>query len=284
MKTAIGALVLAVAAGIWADSARAAEPLSSGGVFAKPNLVAWCIVPFDSAKRGPRERSDMLQRLGIRKFAYDWRNEHVPMFEEEIVQIKQHGVEYFAFWGSHKDIYPLLVKHQVKPQFWMMIPNTGDVDAAAKALAPQVQKTRDLGCKLALYNHGGWAGEPDTLVAVVQKLREAGDADHVGIVYNFHHAHEHIGDFAQVFPKMKPYLFCLNLNGMNDGAKPKILAVGSGRYEREMMECVKRSGYAGPIGILCHLNVDAEVALTNNLEGMKKVLKQMGDEAALKTY
>ena len=31
---------------------------------------------------------------------------------------------------------------------------------------------------------------------------------------------------------MQPYLLCLNLNGMNDNAQPKILPVGSGQHDR----------------------------------------------------
>src|SRR4051812_50030863 len=42
-------------------------------IFARDNLVAWCIVPFDAKKRGPEERAAMLERLGIKHFAYDWR-------------------------------------------------------------------------------------------------------------------------------------------------------------------------------------------------------------------
>ena len=31
-------------------------------LFARKNLIAWCIVPFDSKKRGPEERAAMLER------------------------------------------------------------------------------------------------------------------------------------------------------------------------------------------------------------------------------
>ena len=46
---------------------------SEGGeaLFAKDNLVAWCIVPFDAAGRGPEARAQMLSRLGVTKVAYD---------------------------------------------------------------------------------------------------------------------------------------------------------------------------------------------------------------------
>lgn len=290
MKTTVSLLLVGAMAGACV-SARAAESLPEGGVFAKPNLVAWCIVPFDTKQRSPQQRAEMLQRLGIRKLAYDWRGEHVPTFEDEIVQCRKHGIEYFAFWGSHPNIFPLLAKHQLKPQFWSTVPSPADgsqeekVAAAAKQLRPMAEKTRQIGCKLALYNHGGWGGEPRNMVAVVERLRAEGQNDHVGIVYNLHHGHDHIADFAEVLAVMKPYLLCFNLNGMNDGAKPKILPVGSGQHDRKMIEAIKSSGYAGPIGILCHLSdMDAEVALKQNLDGLKKVLQEIRDEAALKTY
>ena len=44
----------------------------------RDNLIAWCIVPFDSKKRGPEDRAAMLQKLGFKHFAYDWRGEHIP--------------------------------------------------------------------------------------------------------------------------------------------------------------------------------------------------------------
>src|SRR5690242_2920825 len=57
----------------------AAEPCKA--LFARDNLVAWCIVPFDSRQRSPEDRADLLKRLGFRRFAYDWRAEHLPTFE-----------------------------------------------------------------------------------------------------------------------------------------------------------------------------------------------------------
>src|SRR5215813_1508042 len=59
----------------------AGEPTNR--LFARDNLVAWCIVPFDSKKRGPEERAVMLKRLGFTRFAYDWRAEHVASFDAE---------------------------------------------------------------------------------------------------------------------------------------------------------------------------------------------------------
>ena len=78
---------------------------------------------------------------------------------------------------------------------------------------------------VGLYNHGGWQGEPESMVAMVEWLREHARADHAGIVYNFHHGHEHLARFPEAFRRMVPYLICVNLNGMQPGG-PKIVPLG----------------------------------------------------------
>lgn len=272
-------------------AARADGHAKPTSVFDKSNLVAWCIVPFDASKRGPEARAEMLDRLGIKAVAYDWRQEHVPTFEEEILAYKRHDLDYFAFWSWHPAMAPLIEKYGIHPQIWATVPSPkaesqqAAVEAAAKALLPLVEQTRKLGCRFGLYNHGGWGGEPENLVAVCKWLRENADANHVGIVYNFHHGHEHIQDFAECLAAMKPYLLCLNLNGMNDGARPKIVRLGKGQHEKAMMQTILESGYKGPIGILGHTSgEDIEVVLRENLEGMKQLVKELGDTTAFKTY
>ena len=268
------------------------ETKESASVFAEDNLVAWCIVPFDASKRSPEARAEMLQRLGIEKVAYDWRQEHVPTFEEEILAYKRHGLDYFAFWSWHPAMVPLIEKYGIRPQIWMTAPSPkaetekAMVEAAGKALLPLVEQAGKMGCRFGLYNHGGWGGEPKNLVAICQWLHQNAKADHVGIVYNFHHGHEHIQDFAQCLAAMmKPYLLCLNLNGMNDGANPKIVRLGKGQHEKAMMRTILESGYRGPIGILGHTSgEDIEVVLRENLEGMQRLLQELGDTAALRTY
>ena len=257
-----------------------AFPAVSADNFAKDRLVAWCIVPFDAKKRGPAQRAQMLKRLGLKRVAYDWRAQHVKEFEEEILQYKKHGLEFFAFWSAHEEAFRLFEKYKLHPQIWRTLSSPKNdtqearVEAAAKAMLPLVERTKKLGCKLGLYNHGGWGGEPANLVAVCEYLREYHAAKHVGIVYNLHHGHGHIVDWEKSLRQMKPYLFCLNLNGMNDGAKPKILSVGKGQHEAAMIATIRKANYTGPIGILDHRNdTDTEVALKENLEGLKKILK-----------
>ena len=245
-------------------------------VFAKDNLVAWCIVPFDAKKRGPAERADMAKRLGFTKIAYDWRGEHVPTFEQEILEYKKRDIEFFAFWSWHDSFEPLIKKHGIKPQIWKTLGSPkgetqeAKVDAAAKSMLPLVKKCERLGLKLGLYNHGGWGGEPTNLVAVCIALGKQGYKN-IGIVYNFHHGHDHMNDFSESIAIMKPFLLCLNLNGMSAKSQ-KILPIGKGQNEASMMKTILKVGYEGPIGILGHVaSRDVEIVLKENLKGLREL-------------
>lgn len=284
----IRCLVLAV---VWLALTPAltavAEGPDSKKIFQRDRLVAWCIVPFDALKRTPLQRAEMVDKLGMARVAYDWRAEHVPTFEAEIQEYKKHGIEFFAFWSWHDALEPLIAKHGIRPQIWLMLPGVGNkpdsekVQAAAEALRPMVEKTAKLGLRLGLYNHGGWGGEPENLAAVCKYLREHQDAEHVGIVYNFHHGHEHIVRFPEAFAAVKPYLLCLNLNGMADlsslvGNQNKILPIGKGVHEHDMIKEVLRQGYQGPIGILDHRSeLDAELSLKQNLDGLDVLVNEL---------
>lgn len=266
--------------------AGTADNDASRGIFAKNQVVAWCIVPFDAKKRGPAARAEMLGRLGLKRVAYDWRDQHVPTFEEEILQYRKHGLEYFAFWSWHDAMEPLIRRYKIHPQIWNTAPSPPAgtqeemIAAAAAQVLPLVEKAGSLNCKFGLYNHGGWGGEPRNLVAVCEFLRTQHKADHVGIVYNFHHGHEHMDDFPEALAAMKPYLLCLNINGMADAetvrsGKDKIVPIGSGKHEAAMLRTILDSGYEGPIGILDHRSeLDTELSLQQNLDGLQNLLNK----------
>jgi sugar phosphate isomerase/epimerase len=262
-----------------------------GGVFARDNLVAWCIVPFDAKHRGPKDRADMLVRLGIRRIAYDWRDPHIPEWDEELDQYKSHGIELVGFWAPdrHKQILDLLKRHGLKTQLWMMVPDpkegTADqrVAAAVASVAPVAKLAKEYGCTVGLYNHGGWVGEPENQLAIIHQLEQDG-IENVGIVYNLHHGHEHLSRFNVLMPLMKSRLMCLTINGMKQGG-PMILPVGQGDDDLALLRIIRDSGYTGPISILNHREeVDAEQGLRENIEGLKKLLAAMHDDAALSTY
>ncbi|MCB1061353.1 MAG: TIM barrel protein, partial [Verrucomicrobiae bacterium] len=249
-------------------------------------VAAWCIVPFDAKKRGPAERAAMLKELGIRRCAYDWRQEHVPSFEDEILEYQKNGIEFFAFWGQEDSAFELFQKYDLHPQIWQTAPaGAGATEAekiaeAAAKLEPLAQKAAAIGSQLGLYNHGGWGGEPENLVAVCRQLRAMGN-ENVGIVYNFHHGHGHIEDWAAAFAAMKPYLLCLNLNGMVKNGEEqgkKIVPLAQGDEELAMLKVVVESGYDGPIGILDHRpETDSAETLAGNLRGLDWLRKELAE-------
>jgi sugar phosphate isomerase/epimerase len=141
------------------------------------------------------------------------------------------------------------------------------VNAAARALRPVAESAAKLDCKLALYNHGGWSGEPENQIAVIEAL----GLKNVGIVYNLHHGHDHLDRFPELLKAMKPHLLALNLNGMvkgGDRTGKKILPLGAGAMDLELLKVIRASGYAGPIGILGHTQDDAAERLADNLDGL----------------
>ena len=90
--------------------------------------------------------------------------------------------------------------------------------------------------------------------------------------------------FPAFFPQLVPHLYAVNINGMKAGG-PKILTVGQGDREVELLKIIRNSKYRGPIGIVNHIETqDAEIGLRSNMEGLKSVLRQMDDTQALATY
>lgn len=282
------ALVLIVAA-------TATLPACAAGIFARDNLAAWCIVPFDAKKRGPEARAEMLTRLGIFKFAYDWRAEHIPQFDEEIETMKRWGVAITAWWfpaalnDEARAILAAIERHKIRPELWVSM-HGGEIACSpeeqakrvadhAAALRPLVDAAARLGCKIGLYNHGGWFGEPENQLQIIQAL----GAPNVGIVYNLHHGHTHLERFPALLNAMKPRLLCLNLNGMDtagDAKGRKILPLGTGEHDLALLRIIRDSGYTGPIGILGHTEDDAELTLRDNLEGLDWLRPQLDGKDA----
>lgn len=264
-------------------------------LWARENLVAWCIVPFDAAKRDPVARAAMLQELGFRHFAYDWRPEHVPTFDAEVRAMAARGVTISAWWfprtldDNAQKILAVIERHGIRPQLWVTgggQPTTSAADQEKRIeqelarLRPIVQAAARLGCTVGLYNHGGWFGEPDHQIVLLHRLR-AEQLTNVRLAYNFHHGHEHLADFAARWARMAPYVDTVNLNGMvanGDQTGKKILTLGEGDQELAMLRVIAASGWRGRLGILNHrTDVDAALALRRNLDGLDQLVARLRD-------
>jgi sugar phosphate isomerase/epimerase len=293
------ALLAAPAALAPAAVAAGAEgsPANRSGLFDRTNLFARCVVPYDAKKRQPEERAAMLERLGFKLFAYDYRAANVPSFDAEMDALERHHIQLLAWWfpTSMNDearlILDLLKRRHLHPQLWVM-----GGGAATQTLAEQQsQVAREserirgiaveaakIGSVVGLYNHGGWFGEPKNQIAIIKLLRAERVAN-VGIVYNQHHGHGQIDRFDVLMRAMKHYLLAVNLNGMvRDGDQRglEILPVGQGDLDLDLLRIIAKSGWRGPVGLLNHTDEDAEARLEDNLDGLDWLVAQLDGQSA----
>ena len=266
------------------SSGGQARPQVNGRPLGMDDLVAWCIVPFDSRKRSPEERIAMLERLGLKRYAYDWRAEHLPDTARELRLAREHGIRVEAVWvwiekdqpgklsESNERLLSALKEAGLSTQLWVGfapgffegMTDEQKVARGAEMVHHLSDRAAETNSRVALYNHGDWFGEPENQVRIIQAL----PGRDVGIVYNFHHGHEHIAGFDAVVEAIRPYLWVVNLNGMKPGG-PKILPFGTGTDERQMLQTVLDSGFNGPFGVLGHVDdADVEDILRGNLKGL----------------
>lgn len=255
----------------------------------KDKLYAWCIVSYDKMERTPKERIEMLKGLGIKKYAYDWRKENLPEMGKELKLAKANGIEVISVWiwldnnwdsieklnESNEKALKVFEEVGYEGQIWVsfhanFFEGLSDDEAVKKGAAmieKLSQRAATFNCKVGLYNHGDWFGEPANQVKIIKALPN----EDLGIVYNFHHAHQQLDYFPEMVETMMPYLWYVNLNGIRKGG-PKILAVGEGDHEKEMIDLILEKGYKGDFGILGHVeDNDVEQQLKANISGLKKL-------------
>ncbi|MEJ1238753.1 hypothetical protein WBG78_11520 [Chryseolinea sp. T2] len=287
-----GVLALLVVMSLVSNSLNA-QTKTARQLFDKRNLVAWCIVPFDSKNRTPEERIQMLKRLGFSQYAYDWRQQHLDTFASEIDIAKKNGIAMSAVWlwidknadqpgklsEDNERMLAILKASGLRTELWVGFNHNyfEGLDEASRIAAGEAmvkylrERTGAFASRIGLYNHGDWFGHPANQLKIIKAVSDPA----VGLVYNFHHAHAQIDEFPSLFAAMKPYLLAVNIDGMRRSG-PQILPVGSGDEERGMLQVLIKGGYKGPIGILGHIETeDVEVVLKRNLDGLRQLSKDL---------
>jgi len=165
---------------MWISSAQSGGRMGSsnvGSLWAHDNLVAWCVVPFDAKNRGPEERGQMLEKLGFKKFVYDWRPVHVPTFDAEIEALKRHGINLIAWWfpfdaddPAAKATLEVFKRHDVHPQLWVALPRKGTATPkSANEMSPEEMHQAYL----------RWMRQDLTITPQEQEVRVKQDADRI---------------------------------------------------------------------------------------------------------
>lgn len=247
----------------------------------------WCIVAYDSLERSPKERVQMIKELGFSKYAYDWRDKHLDDTLSELKLAIDNDIEIISVWlwlnakrdsidqlsQANERMFRIIEQLDLKTTLWVSLSENFFKDLnheqsltkAVKIIDFIALKASELGCKVALYNHSGWFGNPYYQLEVIKALPQ----HELGIIYNFHHAHDSIEDIPQIANAIKPYLIAVNLNGMKKDGN-KILPIGKGDYEKEMIKIFRESGFTGPWGIMGHVeNADVRKVLIKNIKGLK---------------
>ncbi len=259
-------------------------------VIDKEDLYAWCIVPYDAKERSPEERIALLKTLGFKNYAYDWRVRHLEGTAEELRLAKREGIEPFAIWmwvdgkadkldtlrWANQHMFEILTEVEYNGQIWMAfndnffvgLTEENSVHKASKFVKYMSRKAEKINCKLALYNHGDWFGDPRNVMEIIDALPE----ENLGLIYNFHHAYGHTDDFSTFVDDMIPYVWAINLSGVRKD-ETQILGIGKGDYEIDMLCQIIDAAYTGKFGILGHIeDEDVRLVLQRNLEGLKEAI------------
>lgn len=251
------------------------------------NLIPWSIVSFDVKERSPFERVEMVKKLGFSQYAFGGREQHIETLEEEIAISKKEKIKVSAVWlyiNHSKDkpgklkpmseqVFQALQNTGLEAQIWVGfspdyykgLSETQSLELTKSMVSYLCKRAKTLNCKIALYNHGGWPGEPKNQLQIIKALPQF----EIGMVYNFHHGHEQLAQYPQIIEEILPYLWCVSLNGMKKEG-PKIISIGKGSLEKEMIQVLLDKDYQGPWAILGHVKGgDPEVILKENLKGLQ---------------
>ena len=144
------------------------------------------------ARRAGRAR----RRLGFKRYAYDWRAEHLPDTARELRLAREHGIRVEAVWvwtekdqpgklsESNERLLSALRQAGLSTQLWVgFAPGffermTGDREGRPRGRdgPPPERPGRGKKSRVALYNHGDWFGEPENQVRIIPALPGATSA------------------------------------------------------------------------------------------------------------
>ncbi|AXG71255.1 xylose isomerase-like TIM barrel [Kordia sp. SMS9] len=257
-------------------------------------VAPWCILGFDTADRTPAQRIALIKELGLKKYGFNKGKGDFSTMKQEFKLAEENNIEItsvFLWLNAERDsigklspanqeLLQNISEVSQKPVIWVSFSDNFfknlSEEASIKRSVEMIQfvksKADELGCKLALYNHHGWFGNPYNQLKILEKLND----ESLTMVYNFHHAHEYVDEFQDIAKKIQPYLSFVNLNGVKKEG-PQILDIGKGDYELEMINTLLKEGYAGPWGILGHIKTeDVKVVLERNIAGLKMLNSKLG--------
>lgn len=156
------------------------------------NLIPWSIVTFDSEERTLTERIEMVKKLGFNQYAFGGREKHIETMEQEIRLAQKENIKISAVWlymNLNKDkpgvlkpvsekVFQALKNTGLETQIWVGfypkyfagLSQEQALQQVKEMIAYLSDRAEKMNCKVALYNHGGWPGDPKNLIEVINGL------------------------------------------------------------------------------------------------------------------
>jgi epsilon-lactone hydrolase len=144
------------------------------------------------------------------------------------------------------------------------------LEREARRIGSLAQLAARYGFTVGLYNHNGWFGLMDNQLAIIERLKQE-RIRNVGIVYTTWHARDHlhddVKDFEQVWARIQPHVLTVAISGVR--GEIELLYPSEGEDELPMLRIVQKSGWRGPVAVLClKPGVDPDTVLRNVLRGI----------------
>lgn len=274
--------------------------------------VAATHLGFDSITRTPRERAQMLERIGVSRVVWDWREDSVGALASQMDAFRAAGIALEGMWtpvplpeptapdyDSRFGEVPALALSLMReaalrglsPDLWTPLAygppgpppeisnreHAAEVARAADHLAPLATAAQGFGMGLVLANHGGWAGEPRTMVDVVTALGARG-LRNVGVALQLQHGHHLVPELDRHLAALGDNVIAIVLSGVDAGAQLSgrlILPFGAGSRDRWTLHALLDSAWQGRVLVHAMGDDDAEARLLDSLEGLEWMLGRM---------
>lgn len=246
------------------------DPLSKA--FGKDNLIPWSIEEGDAKELSPLERLERLESMGYKQYAYENNSKHISAMELEWRLARDKGINIKAV-SLHINlknerpnklnyqseiVFKNLKKVGLQTQIWVgfesvYFENVSKNEALKQSvnmISYLSKRAKKLGCKIALYSDKGWLGKPENQLRIINALSD----ENLGVVFNFQHIYGDLDNYRKKLKDLLPYLWCVNLNGVKRKGS-KVIVIGKGKKEMDMLEYLLSLKYKGPFGLLGNVKV-----------------------------
>ncbi|WP_062205428.1 phosphotransferase [Demequina salsinemoris] len=283
---------------------------------ARDQLVA-AHLRFDAIDRDAAAHAAMLRGLGLTRVIWDRFDEDPGSRVTALDALRREGIALDGIWAPHplpdlgepeyasrfgivpaglRSLLDIATRRGLSPDIWAPIAfdppgapaplsdrgHQVEVERAADHLTPLVRLAHTHRLCVVLTNHGGWAGEPRTMLDIVDALARRG-LKNVGIGLQLHHAQHHAADLDETLTMLGDSLVAIVVSGVDAGAELSgrlVLPFGAGSRDRWVSHVLVDSGWNGRVVVHAVGHDDAGARLADSIEGLEwAVARVAGDRS-----